>query len=146
VNAPTQPTLDSPDPTTRTLLLVDDEPTVRSALRRFFQRRGWSVVEAADGECARILLLDGDVIGGGYDVILTDMRMPRLSGMALYDVVIAVDPAMHDRFIFSSGDVHDEEAAYFLARSQCRVAQKPFDLPVLLALADSVAAPNSARS
>jgi DNA-binding NtrC family response regulator len=137
---------DAPAPPQRTLLLVDDEPTVRSALRRFFVRRGWVVDEAEDGERARSVLLDGAVIGGNFDVILTDIRMPRLSGMALYDAVTRVDPTMHERFIFSSGDLYDDESTLFLGRTQCPVAQKPFDLASLLAMVESIAAPDSARS
>ena len=73
----------------RTVLVVDDESTLRSALRRFFTRRGWRVCEAEDGEHARALLLEGAVPGGGFDAVLTDVRMPRLNGMELHAMVLA---------------------------------------------------------
>ncbi len=125
---------------TRTLLLVDDEATLRSALRRFFMRRGWRVVEAEDGERARAMLLDGETIGGGFDAVITDMRMPRLSGMALHDTVSRADARIGQRFIFSSGDTGDDEAVAFLARTHCPVIPKPFELSALLAVVERVAA------
>src|SRR5688572_12045460 len=61
-----------------TVLLVDDEPAVRSALRRFFARRGWSVVEAADGESACGVLEPSS--GNAFELVICDLNMPRLSG------------------------------------------------------------------
>jgi DNA-binding response OmpR family regulator len=122
------------------LLLVDDEPSLRSALRRYFMRRGWRVVEAEDGERARAMLLDGDTLGGGFDAVITDMRMPRLTGMALHEEVCRIDARIGARFIFSSGDSGDDDALEYLARSGCPVIPKPFELTVLLAVAERVAA------
>lgn len=124
----------------RSLLLVDDEPTLRSALRRYFMRRGWCVNEAEDGEQARALLLDGDVVGGGFDAVLTDMRMPRLSGMALHDLVSRRCEAIGRRFVFSSGDMGDDEAVAYLTRTNCPVMPKPFELASLLAVVERIAA------
>lgn len=127
------------DASTRSVLLVDDESTLRSALRRFFNRRGWHVCEAEDGEQARAMLLDTAVIGGGFDVVITDLRMPRLSGMALHELITRVAPGVSRRFIFSSGDTSDDEAAAYLARAHCPVVQKPFELASLLALVERTA-------
>lgn len=126
----------------RSVLLVDDEATLRSALRRFFLRRGWRVCEAEDGEHARALLLDGREIGGGFDAIITDIRMPRLSGLELHELVSVADPSIGQRFIFSSGDTGDVAALAVLARNQCPVIPKPFDLPTLLSIAERVAPPH----
>ena len=124
---------------TRSLLLVDDEATLRSALRRYFTRRGWRVFEAEDGEQARAMLLDGELAGGGFDAIITDIRMPRLSGMALHDIVAQTDPSVSHRFVFSSGDTGDDDAIAFLARTDCPVVSKPFELSSLLAIVERVA-------
>jgi DNA-binding NtrC family response regulator len=123
----------------RSVLLVDDESTLRSALRRFFMRRGWRVVEAEDGECARAMLLDGDVIGGGFDAVISDLRMPRMNGMELHALVAGADAHLARRFIFSSGDTGDEEAVAFLARTRCPAVSKPFELRLLLALVEQAA-------
>lgn len=124
---------------TRSVLLVDDESTLRSALRRFFTRRGWRVVEAEDGECARAMLLDGETLGGGFDAIITDMRMPRLNGMELHRLVADASAELARRFVFSSGDTGDEEAVAFLARTRCPVISKPFELSLLLSTVERVA-------
>ena len=124
----------------RAVLLVDDEVTIRSALRRFFTRRGWNVGEAEDGEHARQLLLEGAVPGGGYHAVITDMRMPRLTGMALHEAVARRDASLAQRFIFASGDTGDEDAVEFLSRTRCPVIPKPFDLALLLAMAERTAA------
>ena len=130
----------------RSVLLVDDEATLRSALRRYFIRRGWTVQEAEDGEQARAMLLDSDVIGGGFDAVLTDMRMPRLSGMALHELVARVDPGISRRFIFLSGDMGDEEAVAYLSHTRCPVVQKPFELASLLAIVERIAAAGATRA
>lgn len=127
-----------PVPNGRAVLLVDDEASIRSALRRFFTRRGWQVTEAADGEHARALLLDGEVPGGAFDAIITDMYMPRLCGTALHQLVQARHPSVARRFIFSSGDTGDHEAAAYIADAHCAVLLKPFDLPQLLALVEAM--------
>ena len=123
----------------RSLLLVDDEATLRTALRRFFMRRGWKVTEAEDGEHARGMILDGGVNREHFDVVLTDMRMPRLSGIELHVLVEQADAALARRFIFSSGDTGDDQAIAFIERSGCPVIPKPFELAALLALVERVA-------
>ena len=130
----------SRDSPSRCVLLVDDEATLRSALRRYFMRRGWRVMEAEDGEQARAMLLDGDQIGGGFDAVISDMRMPRLTGMALHDLVSRIDARVARRFVFSSGDTGDDEAVAFLARTRCPVISKPFELASLLAAVERIAA------
>ena len=111
----------------RRLLVVDDEPVIRSALARFFTRRGWQVDEAADGEVARECLLGGsDPVP--YDAVISDMRMPRLSGERLHDALQRERPQLLDRCIFSTGDVGSPDAAEFIERTHCRVIAKPFEL------------------
>lgn len=123
----------------RAVLLVDDEATLRSALRRFFVRRGWRVTEAENGEQARHMLLDVTPHGGGFDAIITDMRMPMLSGMELHALVSDADATLGRRFIFSSGDTGDAEAMAYLAQVGCPVVAKPFELRTLLTLVEHVA-------
>jgi DNA-binding NtrC family response regulator len=124
----------------RSILIVDDEETLRSALRRFFMRRGWRVVEAEDGARACAMLLDGDVPGGGFDAVISDLRMPRMNGMELHAMVAGADARLARRFIFSSGDTGDDEAAAFLERTRCPAVSKPFELGLLLTMVERIAA------
>jgi PAS domain S-box-containing protein len=66
-----------PAPVARTVLLVDDEPSVRAITRRLLERAGYRVLEAADGHEALAIAGRSDV---RLDLLLTDMVMPGLSG------------------------------------------------------------------
>ena len=119
----------------RRALLVDDEPVIRLALRRFFQRQGWEVDEAEDGAVA-LDRLTGTAAGGepSYAVIISDLRMPGFSGIDLYERLAAERPELLDRLILSTGDAVSAEAADFLRRSACPVLSKPFGLAELRGL------------
>ena len=112
----------------RLALVIDDEPTIRAALRRYFVRRGWAVEEAADGKTglARI-----DELGDRIGVVVSDLRMPGLSGIELHDRLAVMRPALLRRFVFSTGDVASGEASSFVQRTHCPVLQKPFELRML---------------
>ena len=140
------------------VLLVDDEAVIRHALRRFLQRQGWEVDEAADGATAlQRLLADGadgaggaDAPGGAgaerggavdavppgapHDLIICDLRMPGLSGMELHARLAAERPALLSRLLFTTGDATSPEAAAFLARAGVPVLVKPFELAELRAV------------
>lgn len=113
-------------------LLVDDEPVIRHALRRFFQRQGWTVDDAENGAQALALLFAAGA--PPYDVIISDLRMPGISGMELYQRLRAERPALLDRLILSTGDSVSPEASEFLRRSPCPVLNKPFELAELRAI------------
>lgn len=114
-------------------LVIDDEFTIRLALRRFFTRMGWSVDEASNGESGySLIVLDAhqkDV--PPYDIIISDLRMPGLNGIELHDRVKEMAPEMLSHLIFSTGDIVSEEAANFVRTSECLVLQKPFELSAL---------------
>lgn len=124
------------------VLIVDDETTIRIALRRFFMRLGWSVEEAANGETA-LALLTGDMEPGApprFTLVVSDLRMPGLNGIELYERLKVMQPAILQRIIFSTGDLVSEEAALFVRRTDCVVLQKPFELATLRATIDRVLA------
>jgi len=66
------------------ILIIEDEPAIRSALRRFFGRRGWECYEAGDGAVGGELLL-ACAPGREYAVVISDLRMPGYSGIQLHD-------------------------------------------------------------
>ncbi|MDB4892276.1 MAG: sensor protein [Gemmatimonadetes bacterium] len=109
-------------------LIIDDEPTIRTALRRYFTRRGWTVEEAADG-AAGLALIESH--GARFGIIISDLRMPGFSGIELHDRLAIDHPEMLRRFVFSTGDVASGEAASFVQRTTCPVLQKPFELRML---------------
>ncbi len=123
-------------------LIIDDEPTIRAALRRYFERRGWVVEEAADGAAALALI---ESHGDRFGVVISDLRMPGFSGIDLHDRLATERPDMLRRFVFSTGDVASREAASFVQRTSCPMLQKPFELRMLDAVVASVAQGTAAK-
>ena len=65
----------------RTLLVVDDEARILSALRRSLRREGWRVLTAGTPDEA-LRILDEEPI----DAVLSDHKMPRMSGLELLEI------------------------------------------------------------
>ena len=111
------------------LFVIDDEPSIRAAIRRFLTRRGWDVEEAEDGRKAMEMLLRSEP--GYYDVVMCDLRMPHCSGVELYGELVMTRPDLAQRLVFSTGDVASSDASTFLASSGRPVIEKPFELASL---------------
>ena len=124
------------------VLVIDDESTIRLALRRFFSRMGWEVDEAANGESGySMIVLDTEADQGpSYDLVLSDLRMPGLNGIALFERLKVNYPEILNRLLFSTGDIVSEEAATFVRDSGCVVIQKPFELAALRNTIDQILA------
>ncbi len=116
-------------------LVVDDEAAIRAAVRRSLERHGWQVDEAADGQEGWLRL---DVGGrpGPYHVVVTDLRMPGLSGIELVDRLRATHPELADRTVVITGDTASPAVAAFLARLKTPHLQKPFDIRVLVQMVE----------
>src|SRR5258708_15095059 len=71
-------TQNNPDPELAHILVVDDEGAIRYSIGKALQRVGYHVTEAASGEEALQLMSDQE-----FEVVLTDIRMPGLSGVEL---------------------------------------------------------------
>lgn len=121
----------------RHALVVDDEPTIRTALARYLRRQGWHVDEAEDGKTALALLQRS--AKEGYQVVLTDLRMPHYSGDQLHDWLAERRPDLFVRLILMTGDLAAPVLSDFLARTPRPVIEKPYELAVLLQLIEAVA-------
>jgi two-component system NtrC family sensor kinase len=134
----------------RRVLVVDDEAPIRVAIRRFLERRGWIVDEARDGQEALDLLeLDGSgeqARGARYDAVVTDLRMPGVTGIELHDQLAEHAPDVLARLVVISGDTASPEVAEFLLRLHRPLVQKPFDLRTLADLLDEAAPPVEVES
>ncbi len=109
------------------VLIVEDEPALASAVVEGLTDVGYAVTHAGDGEAAL-----ASVAAHTFDVIVCDLKMPRLDGPAFYRAITASAPALARRVIFVTGDVAGAEADRFLEESGCRWLPKPFRLSELL--------------
>jgi CheY-like chemotaxis protein len=118
-------------------LIIDDEPSVRMALTRYFERTGWDVDQAEDGEVALRML--GTPEASGYALVISDLRMPVRNGLEVHDWLAAERPALFARLIIATGDVASPMIREFLQRTPRPVLEKPFELSTLAALVKQVA-------
>lgn len=123
------------------VLIVDDEPGIRFALKRWFERQQWAVLEAPDGQSAMDLLLSSaDDTDARLDVVICDLHLPVLSGEAILRTLLQERPALAQRVLLTTGDaVIDAEPQSILARHP-HVLQKPFDLATLKEAVERIAA------
>ena len=109
------------------MLVVDDEPAIRSAIVRYFAGLGHTVDAAGTGAEAHALLGSRR-----YDALLLDLRMPDTSGDAIYRELLERDPHHAARVIFLTGDVQSESTQRFLEESGRASVMKPFTFDELL--------------
>jgi len=106
------------------VLVVDDEPAIRTAVSRYLSSLGHQVDVAASGREA----LD-HLSSRSFDLILLDLRMPDMAGDALYRELIARDAAHAGRIVFITGeDASSPATQSFLQASGRPVIGKPFSL------------------
>jgi CheY-like chemotaxis protein len=82
-----------------TILIVDDDASLRAALESVFAPLGYRVLTAADGDAAYALLASEPA-----DAVLLDVRLPGMSGLALYLAIVHRWPRLEGRIAFMSGD------------------------------------------
>jgi DNA-binding response OmpR family regulator len=125
------------------ILVMDDERGFTKGLAQLLRRDGYRV-DTADNGKAGLLQLQAH----GYDVLLCDLRMPDLDGVAFYDHLLLHYPAVSQRVIFLTGDTLSLESQAFLDRSGQPWVHKPCTAAairsVIQALLQAVA-PHSAR-
>jgi len=111
------------------VLLVDDEPAIRSLFAASLRRDGYHVVEASNGQSA-IKALEA---AGRVDVVVTDVHMPGMDGLTLADTLRTSHPNLN--VIFVSGYPVDHEAM----GPRSRLLSKPFARNDLMNLIREVA-------
>jgi two-component system NtrC family sensor kinase len=107
----------------RRILVAEDEPVVRDLLCRLLSQDGIEVTAARDGEEAWEKIAKTD-----FDLVIADVRMPRLDGQELYERVAEERPEMLRRFVFASGDLARAETVTFLESLPNRLLAKPFQV------------------
>jgi CheY-like chemotaxis protein len=117
------------------ILVVDDEGCIRVTMSRLLQRAGYRVVVAATGAEAIERLRTEPV-----EAVICDLRMPGLSGIALFDCLQEVAPGLAGRILVASGDLSHPETTIFLQRTGAPALLKPFAAADLLAALERIRA------
>jgi DNA-binding response OmpR family regulator len=122
----------------RQILIVDDDPSIRTLLRLVAERRGYSVDMAADGVDALRLLAEFQ-----YDLAIIDLMMPRVNGYELVDAMrrfeqrpaVVIATAMTDSLI----GLVDADVVHSIIR-------KPFDIEIVGSLMTAIVEKRKAAS
>src|SRR6267378_7594246 len=111
------------------ILVADDDPGLRESLERTLAREGYRVVVASDGQAALERLQ-----GGGVDLVLTDLKMPGLSGIELLRAAKAIAPDVDVILLTAFGTI--EEAVKAMKDGAYDFITKPFQRAQLLRVID----------
>ena len=123
--APTQP-LGQPQRGTETILLVEDEPSVRTLVRDELRKLGYRVVEAKNGVEACLLATQQ---AASLQLLLTDVVMPGMGGRELAQHLTVIKPDL--RTLFISGYMDDVGIMAGQEEGTSSFLQKPFTPEVL---------------
>ena len=117
------------------ILLVDDEPVLRSVLRQFLEFSGFEVVEAGDGAGALALARQRRP-----DIVLTDLLMPQKDGLD-FCREMRTDPDLFDvPVLFVSARIADVAQRAEIDRVGNGFVVKPFEPDHLLRVIDTLLA------
>ena len=110
-----------------TILVVDDEPAVRTLVSRILTANGFEVVEAANGKEAERVARQ---FSGSISVLLTDIRIPGINGTGLAAYLLSVYPGL--KVVYMSGMVDDAFIRRSSAEPDLYFVAKPFRTAELL--------------
>lgn len=105
------------------LLIVEDDESVRTLAARALERAGHSIDIAADGAQGLAMI---SAAGGGYDLVVSDIRMPAMDGIEMAIAAARLFPAM--KILLMTGYADQRERAEELNGIIIDVVQKPFTL------------------
>lgn len=120
------------------VLVVDDEVAIGVTLRRVLRDYDVTAVTSAKEALARI------DAGAVFDIVISDVMMPEMSGMELYAELLRRKPSWIERIIFITGGAFTEAAHAFLDRVPNERLEKPFDASAVRTLVGRLAEASAA--
>ena len=115
------------------ILIVDDEPGIRDILSRILSERGYRTDCASDAKTA-LTKLDKN----GYDLYIIDLKLPRISGKKLYEIMMEKHPPSTGKVMFITGDTITPSTQDFLDLTGKPYLTKPFNPRVVVELAEEI--------
>ena len=116
------------------VLLIDDEEGLRRAVVSFLTRRGMHIIAVEDGgDALRVLRRER------FDVIVSDVRMPGMSGGEFLERLRREHPTMVNRLIFTTGDTFATDTSSLLRDAGVPSLVKPYDFAKLESVLHEVA-------
>lgn len=117
------------------ILVIDDEETVLELLKGILTREGNNVETVRDGKTA----LEKISSRGFFDVIMCDIKMPRMSGSQFFNLIKEKNPVLTKNFIFMSGAITNNlEQLEFFDHKENPFLEKPFSVSDVLKAVDKV--------
>ncbi|HEX3757488.1 MAG TPA: response regulator [Kofleriaceae bacterium] len=111
------------------ILVVDDDPMVHRTIKRLL--RDQDLMCADNGREALALFERGE----RFDLVLSDLLMPIMTGIELHEQLVAIDPAQADRVAFMTGGaVVTTQVQDFLRSVPNPTLEKPFGVPEIQSL------------
>ena len=115
------------------VLVIDDDPAIVQLFRALLGRAGFEIDTASDGASAWDLIETN-----GYEVIIMDLMMPRVSGFELLDRIAHQKPALLERIIVATGASRRQLSSFDASRVHSLI-RKPFDIDDLMSAASRCA-------
>jgi len=116
------------NPTKASILLIEDERSVASFVRKALEKQGYDVVLSPSASEGLQLLASGDFRG-----VISDFRTPGgITGADLHDWIRRHRPELGSRVVFITGDTASDETLALLARAGTPCVAKPFRLQQLM--------------
>jgi two-component system cell cycle sensor histidine kinase/response regulator CckA len=110
-----------------TILVVDDEPVIRTTVKDILEGYGYTVLTVDSGEAAL------DVYGKDHDAIslvMLDLGMPGMGGRVCLDKLMEINPDV--KVLVASGYIPDNQMQDVMTAGAARIIRKPYRLPELL--------------
>jgi signal transduction histidine kinase/ActR/RegA family two-component response regulator len=104
-----------------TILLAEDDESLRTLTRRLLQTRGYTVLDAASGAAALNVF---EKQGHSIDLLITDVVMPRMSGRELAERLVQKRPEI--KVLYVSGYTDNAVVRHGVCYDQSHFLQKPF--------------------
>ena len=123
------------------ILVVDDEEMIVELYLQLLQALGHSIDTASTGLEALRKIEERD-----YDLVITDIKMPRMSGIQLYEKTMEIKPAMRRRFIFITGDMNSLTSKQFSTVTDNPCLLKPVNIEKIEATIREVLSANPTPS